>query len=88
VCLGVFQAWFQDHIVIAASTDAEPDPGKLRIEKKNRKKFDGAYAHTVPLLHSPWSSSKNFCFRKFWRSYLDQNLLRITNPVSDLTGDH
>jgi hypothetical protein len=26
-------------------------------------------------------------FRKFWRPYLDQNLLRITNPVSDLTGD-
>ena len=30
---------------------------------------------TVPLLNSPWSSSKNFRFRKFWRSYLDQNLL-------------
>jgi hypothetical protein len=26
-------------------------------------------------------------FRKLLRSYLDQNLLRITNPVSDLTGD-
>jgi hypothetical protein len=34
-----------------------------------------------------WSSPKKFRFRKFWRSYLDQNLLRITNPVSDLTGD-
>jgi hypothetical protein len=47
------------------------------------------YRDTEPLLNSPcWSSPKNFRFRKFWRSYLDQNLLRITNPVSDLTGDH
>ena len=36
--------------------------------------------YTVPLLNSPWSSPKKFSFRKFWRSYLDQNLLRITNP--------
>jgi hypothetical protein len=42
---------------------------------------------TVPLLNSPWSSPKKFRFRKFWMSYLDQNLPRITNPVSDLTGD-
>ena len=41
----------------------------------------------VPLLNSPWSSPKKIRFRKFWRSYLDQNLLRITNPVSDLTKD-
>jgi hypothetical protein len=47
----------------------------------------GLYSSTVPLLNSPWSSLKKFRFRKFWRSYLDQNLLRITNPVSDLTGD-
>jgi hypothetical protein len=46
-----------------------------------------AYSSTVPLLTSPWSSPKQIRFRKFWRSYLDQNLLRITNPVSDLTGD-
>ena len=39
------------------------------------------------LLNSPWSSTKNFRFRKFWRSDLDQNSLRITNPGSDLTGD-
>jgi hypothetical protein len=45
------------------------------------------YSCTVPLLNSPWSSPKKFRFRKFWRSYLDQNLPRITNPVSDLTGD-
>jgi hypothetical protein len=46
-------------------------------------------------IESPWSSHKNFPFRKFWRSYLDllmylqvdQNLPRITNPVSDMTGD-
>ena len=42
---------------------------------------------TVGLLNSPWSSPKNVRFRKFWKSYLDQNLLRITDPVSDLTGD-
>ena len=42
---------------------------------------------TVSLLNSPWSSPKKYYFRKFWRSYLDQNLHRITNPVSDLTGD-
>jgi hypothetical protein len=41
----------------------------------------------VPLLNSPWLSPKNLRFRKFWRSYLDQKLPRITNPVSDLTGD-
>jgi hypothetical protein len=40
-----------------------------------------------PLFNSPWSSLKKLRFRKFWRSYLDKNLLRITNPVSDLTGD-
>ena len=45
------------------------------------------YGRTVLLLNSPWSSPKKIRFRKFWRSYLDQNLLRITNPVSDLTGD-
>ena len=45
--------------------------------------------YTVPLLNSPWSSPKKNRFRKFWRPYLvlDQNLFRITNPVSDLTGD-
>jgi hypothetical protein len=42
---------------------------------------------TVHLLNSSWSSPKNFWFRKFWKSYLDQNLLRITHLVSDLTGD-
>jgi hypothetical protein len=44
---------------------------------------------TVPLLNSPWSSPKKIRFRKFRRSYSNiyQNLLRITNPVSDLTGD-
>jgi hypothetical protein len=41
---------------------------------------------TVGLLNSPWSSPKNVRFRKFWKSYLDQKLLRITNPVSDLTA--
>jgi hypothetical protein len=43
----------------------------------------------MPLLNSSWSSPKTFRFRKFWKSYvyLDQNLLRITNLVSDLTGD-
>ena len=35
----------------------------------------------------PGRQPKTFRFRKFWRSYLDQNFLRITNPVSDLTGD-
>jgi hypothetical protein len=57
------------------------------------------YLNTVPLLNSPWSSPKKFRFRKSWRSYLEQNLLRITSvkfnilhsgitdPVSDLTGD-
>jgi hypothetical protein len=44
---------------------------------------------TVPVLDSPWSSPQKTRFRKFWRSYLDleQKLVRITNPVSDLTGD-
>ena len=36
---------------------------------------------------TPSRHPKTFRFRKFWRSYLDQNLLRITNLVSDLTGD-
>ena len=44
---------------------------------------------TVPLRKSSWSSPKTFRFRKFWKLYLlvDENLLRITNPVLDLTGD-
>jgi hypothetical protein len=46
----------------------------------------------VPVLNAPCGgvvtlSPKHVRFRNFWRSYLDQNLLRITNPVSDLTGD-
>jgi hypothetical protein len=44
-------------------------------------------ADTVRLLKHPWSSPKNFLFRRCRRSNLDQNLPRITNPVSDLTGD-
>ena len=42
---------------------------------------------TVGSLKHPWSSPKNFRFRRCRRSNLDQNLPRITNPVSDLTGD-
>jgi hypothetical protein len=42
---------------------------------------------TVCSLKQPWSSPKNFRFRRCRRSNLDQNLPRITNPVSDLTGD-
>ena len=42
---------------------------------------------TVCSLKHPWSSPKNFRFRRCRRSNLDQNLPRITNPVSDLTGD-
>jgi hypothetical protein len=38
-------------------------------------------------LGHPWPSPKNFRFRHCRRSNLDQNLPRITNPVSDLTGD-
>ena len=48
--------------------------------------------HSVPVCtvcshKQPWSSPKNFRFRRCRRSNLDQNLPRITNPVSDLTGD-
>jgi hypothetical protein len=57
----------------------------LQVLEQLNLRFPGS--HTVPLLNSPWSSPKKFRFRKFWRSYLDQNLLRITNPVSDLIGD-
>jgi hypothetical protein len=38
-------------------------------------------------LKDPWSSPKNFRYRRCRMSFLDQNLPRITNPVSDLTGD-
>ena len=53
--------------------------------------------HLASLLaaQQPWSDLKikfswilkYISFLKFWRSYLGQNLLRVTNPVSDLTGD-
>jgi hypothetical protein len=42
---------------------------------------------TVGSLKHPWSSPKNFRFRRCRRSNLDQNLPSITKPVSDLTGD-
>jgi hypothetical protein len=44
---------------------------------------------TIRSLNHPWSSPKNFWFRRCRRSFLDQNLLTsmMTNPVSDLTGD-
>jgi hypothetical protein len=57
------------------------------LTKPPRTRLQCVHTCTVPLLNSPWSSPKKHRFRKFWRSYLDQNLLRITNPVSDLTGD-
>jgi hypothetical protein len=46
------------------------------------------YVLSVCLSTPPWSSPKNYQFRRCRRSNLDQNLPRITNPVSDLTGDH
>jgi hypothetical protein len=42
---------------------------------------------TVGSRKHPWSSLKNFRFRRCRRSNLDQNVPSITNPVSDLTGD-
>ena len=42
---------------------------------------------TVCLLKHPWYLPNFFRFRWCRRSFLDQNLLRITNPISDLTGD-
>jgi hypothetical protein len=51
----------------------------------------GVCTRTVRSLKHPWSSPENFRFRRCRRSNLDQNLPmnspRITNPVSDLTGD-
>jgi hypothetical protein len=45
------------------------------------------YIATLGSLKHPWSSSpKNFRSRRCRRSNLDQNLPRITDPVSDLTG--
>jgi hypothetical protein len=49
--------------------------------------FEQIYSCTVGSFQNPWSSPKNFRFRRRRRSNLDQNLLVITNPVSDLTGD-
>jgi hypothetical protein len=39
---------------------------------------------TVCSLKQPWSSPKNFQFRRCRRSNLDQNFPRITNPVSQI----
>jgi hypothetical protein len=61
-------------------------PGSDRIGQSGGSGRVLQYTRTMPLLNSPWSSPKKISFRKFWRLYLDQNLLRITNPVSDLTG--
>ena len=43
--------------------------------------------YTVPLFKLSWSPPKKLRIRRFWRSYLDQNLPRITDLISDLTGD-
>jgi hypothetical protein len=43
--------------------------------------------YTVPLLNSPWSSSKNFRFRKFWRSYLGPRPEFAQDQESGLRSD-
>ena len=65
------------------------DDRTTRAHQVVRNLTSSALGRTVCSLTSkqPWSSPKNFRFRRCRRSNLDQNLPRITNPVSDLTGD-
>ena len=52
------------------------------------RSIDGSYfIIIVRSLKHPWLSPKNFRFRYCRRSFLDQNMPRITNSVSDLTKD-
>ena len=83
---------FLDPFLRGVTFLAIEDLDELLANKANQQCHFKTYraphiSHTVRSLKHPWSSPRNFQFRRCRRSNLDQNLPRITNPVSDLTGD-
>jgi hypothetical protein len=84
----VYNSWyrkvgaFRELVPGSASSLLNPYRGNTSLHV-----YSSVHTSTVCSLKHPWSSPKNFRSRHCRRSNLDQNLPRITNPVSDMTGD-